>query len=346
MSPPRLVCLLAACLVTACGSSPAAPPVAEDGPLPWSPSAVTHLPQDDVLRVNHVQAKGTHNSYHVETAGNDLADWHYTMPPLDVQLGEDGVRQIELDLHLASLDDDFEIFHLPYLDEGTTCRKLRDCLRVIGAWSGAHPDHQPIYVQFEPKGGFVASQAEAYFAKLEAEILSVLVKDRIVTPDEVQGDAATLGEAVSAHGWPTLGATRGRIFMAFDDGDAVRDAYARGGTSLEGRLLFTYAQAGEATAALAILNDPVGDAEAIQAALAAHMLVRTMTDDPTEDDAAAQAGLDAGLAVGAHWLSTNYPGQVPERSFVQVIPDGTPSRCNPITAPASCLAKDIESLMP
>jgi hypothetical protein len=361
MLPALRVGLLSLCLATACTSSPAvpgkdagapdadAPDAADAGlppPLPWSPGAFTPLPEDDVLQVNHVQAKGTHNSYHVETAGNTLADWHYTMAPLDVQLGAQGVRQLELDLHLTSLDDDFEIFHLELLDEGTTCRKLRDCLRTIGEWSGAHPDHQPIYLQFEPKNGFTPDTPEAYFAKLEAEILSVLVKPRLVTPDEVQGDAATLGAAVSQGGWPTLAKTRGRILMAFDNTDVVRDAYSRQGTSLKGRLLFTAALAGDALAALAILNDPVADAPAIQAALQANMLVRTMTDAPGDPDATAQAGLTAGLSVGAHWLSTNFPAPVPGMSFVEVIPGGTPSRCNPVTAPSACVAQDIEDLKP
>jgi hypothetical protein len=312
--------------------------------LPWSRDAIPKLPQDDVLRVHHLQALGTHNSTHIETMGNTLADWDYTLAPLDVQLGEQGVRQIELDLHLASLESDFEVFHIKTLDEQTTCKTLRACLSTIGTWSGEHPGHQPIYVQFEAKNGYTPEDPEGYFNKLEAEILAVIARERIITPDEVQGEHASLGEAVTKEGWPLLATTRGRILFGLDDGGAPKDAYSRGGTSLKGRLIFTDADPGSPLAALTVLNDPVGDAKAIGAALAANMLVRTMADSPTQADTAAQAGLDAALAVGATWLSTNFPAKVEGRSYVATIPGGSPSRCNPVTAPKSCTAKDVEDL--
>ena len=356
MLPPRptsslVPTLLVTLLLTACGSTPDPSPPSDAGSdastaLPWSRDAIPKLPQDDVLRVHHLQAKGTHNSTHIETPGNTLADWDYTMAPLDVQLGEQGVRQIELDLHLVSLESPFEVLHLKTIDPLTTCLALRDCLTLIATWSGAHPGHLPIYLQFEAKNGYTPEDPEGYFAKLDAEILTVLAKERLITPDEVQGDAATLGEAVASKGWPTLATTRGRIILGFDNGSELREAYSRGGTSLKGRLFFTESAPGSATAALTVLNGPVSDAKAIQAALAANMLVRTMSDEPTEDDAQAQAGLEAALMVGATWISTNYPAKVEERSYFATIPGGTPARCNPVTAPASCTAKDIEDLSP
>lgn len=350
-----------AAAVVSCSKSPSDAPADDAGdvdaaseaaplgtPLPWSKDAIGHLPQDDTLRVHHVQAKGTHNSYHVETPGNRQADWHYTMPPIDTQLDLLGVRQLEIDVHLASLDDEFKVFHIQYLDEGTTCATFRDCLGVIGRWSGAHPNHQPLYIQIEPKTGFTTEKADAFFARLEAEILSVLVRERIVTPDEVQGDAPTLGGAVAQRGWPTLGQTRGRIIFAMDDHGDVRAAYTRGSTSLKGRLLFSDSRPGEPLAAVAILNDPVGDAAQIRAALAANMIVRTDADDlpANADDKSAKARLASALASGATWLSTNFPGPVDFRAYYAIIPGGTPSRCSPVTAPPSCTPLDIDDLGP
>lgn len=313
-----------------------------DGPLSWSRDGGAKLPLDDVLRVNHVQALGTHNSYHVESPGNTLPDWHYTMPPLDGLFGL-GVRQVELDVHYAGPIDALAVFHIKTLDEGTTCHVFRDCIRTIGVWSGQHPNHQPIYVQIEPKSGFSADDAETYFAKVEGEILSVLVRERIVTPDEVQGGSATLGKAVSTVGWPTLGQTRGRILFAFDDAAQVRAAYSRNRSSLAGRLLFVDSSPGDAVAAVAILNDPIKDAVAIKAALAANMLVRTMADEPQYDDATNAAGLQAALAGGLTWVSTNFPAAVGDRAYFARIPGGSPSRCNVATAPPGCTAEDIES---
>lgn len=340
-------------LCASCGGGDSTPAPADAGsdalvippPLPWKRN-VTPLPQDDLLRVNHVQVLGTHNSYHVEKEGNTIADWHYTMPPLDEQLQKHGVRQIELDLHYKTKNDPIEVHHIGALDEKTTCATFRECLRVIGTWSGAHPNHFPIYVQMEPKGGYPSDDAEGYFAAVEGEILSVLVKERIITPDEVQGNAATLGEAVAKNGWPTLAQTRGRIIFMWDDGGEVRAAYSRGRTSLKGRLMFVESMPGDPLAAASVLNDPVADAAKIKAALAANMIVRTMDGEPSDDDVKSNATFDAALSVGVTWISTNFPAPVSYRTYHPVIPGGNPARCNPITAPPSCVAKDLEDLGP
>ena len=39
----------------------------------------------------------------------------------------------------------------------------------------------------------------------------------LITPDDVQGRYPTLREAVLKHGWPTLGASRGRFLFALDE---------------------------------------------------------------------------------------------------------------------------------
>ena len=46
---------------------------------------------------------------------------------------------------------------------------------------------------------------------LEDEIRSELEPDDLLTPDDVRGSSATLEEAVTTDGWPTLGATRGKV---------------------------------------------------------------------------------------------------------------------------------------
>ena len=76
------------------------------------------------------------------------------------------------------------------------------------------------------------------------------------------------------------------------------------------------------------------------------MMVRTMADEPQDDDVTAQGLLKASLEVGATWISTNFPVPAPDRAYSVSIPGGAPLRCNPVTAPPSCTAKDIEDLAP
>ncbi len=328
-SPTLRLTLLAALLAPAassCGSDDATP----------APKTF-HYARDGELRLTHMQVKATHNSYHVETPGNTLPDWKYTMPPLDVQLARDGVRSVELDVHFKGDGAPIEVHHLPLLDETTTCPTLVACLTTLKVWSDAHPAHQPLYVQMEMKSGVTTKNAEDFFAAIEAEILSVWPRSRVLTPDDVRGDAATLREALATTGWPTLGATRQKIFFGFDESGPLRDAYTRGGAGLAGRLAFIDSAPADAFAGVAIVND-AKDSAAIDAALAAGMLVRVfgaaVGDDPADNEAA--------LASGAHVLSTDYPGVEPDPVRALTIPGGTPSRCNPRTAPPDCRPEDIE----
>jgi len=77
---------------------------------------------DGELRLNQVQARGTHNSYHLEPADPVDESHRYSHLPLGRQLAELGVRQVELDLHLRT-GVGFEVFHLPGgVDEETGSR--------------------------------------------------------------------------------------------------------------------------------------------------------------------------------------------------------------------------------
>ncbi len=286
-------------------------------------------PMDDVLRVNHVQSKATHNSYHVETAGNTQAEWHYTHAPLDVQLETQGVRGVEIDTRLVATSDRFEVVHIPLLDEGTTCRAFVECLGILKGWSDAHPGHVPLLVQIEPKDNPPEDDAETYFAKMEKEILSAWPRERILTPDDVQLKEPTLRGAVTTKGWPTLAETRGTILFYIDNHDVFRRLYTRGGKNVDGRLMFVDAPDDDPLAAVIIANDPADKAR-IDALSHASFIVRTRADEAGTTEVR-----QAALSTGAHLLSSDYPLEL-------TIPDGTPSRCNPISAPAGCTSLAIE----
>ncbi len=292
-------------------------------------------PLDDVLRLQHIQTKSTHNSYHVETPENSVQEWMYTHAPLDVQLGIQGVRHVELDIRLNASLEILEVYHLPILDEQTTCWKFTDCLSVLKKWSDAHRAHHALVIQIEMKDQVAADTAEKYFDTLHNEIRSVWPDNRLFTPDELQGSEATLRDAVKKNGWPTLGEMRGQVFFTLDDDGINRQFYTKNLTSLAGRILFPESSPTDPWAAIAILNNPLGDAAAIADALAANMLVRTFVDGTQEQH-------DAAMTNGAHFLTTDYPAPVDGMAYWFDLPGGTPSRCNPVTAPAMCTSEAIE----
>ena len=348
-------------------------------------------PRDDQLRLNQMQVLGTHNSYHVApdpalaTVLNEIDPaWprtlEYTHVPLDTQLSDQGIRQVELDVFadptgglysfrhgppavgqpgasgLAELDaPGFKVMHEQDVDYATTCLTFVACLKTVKQWSDAHPGHAPIMILVEAKDGPISDPRNLGFVKplpfdpaqfdaLDAEIRSVFAADQLITPDDVRGTYDTLEQAVLAGAWPTLGQSRGKIMFTLDNA-AKRATYTEGHPSLRGRVLFTNAAPGEPEAAFIERNDAAPMQAEIADLVRKGYVVRTRADaemvQPAANDTSWQ---QAALASGAQWISTDYPvADARFPNYVVAIPGGTPGRCNPITAPPDCQSTDIEN---
>ena len=325
-------------LLLGCASPAAEGPVAPVG-KPYQ------YPLDSTLRLQHVQVRGTHNSYHVDSYNKSFLPWSYTHRPLYEQLDRLGIRQLELDVNY-DLDTGLEVFHVAGVDEGTRCRRLADCLADVRRFSDAYPGHLPIYIQIEPKGDPPAEQMEPFFEQLEATIVAAFPRSRVITPDEVRGSSPTLRDALQARGWPTLDTLRGRVILSFDTSGGIRKAYTHGGKDLAGRLLFVDSAPSDPFAGVAVLNTPPpsGTMDEFDRALAANLLVRTRADSDTDEAQTndRRRGQDA-LASGSHFISTDYPEPDPPLVYTFAVPDGTPARCNPRTAPTSCTSLALEN---
>ncbi|MBI5514615.1 MAG: hypothetical protein HY909_12645 [Deltaproteobacteria bacterium] len=310
-------------------------------PRERAPPRPSGHPLDDALRLNHLQAKATHNSYHLRSRFA-VPEWDYAHAPLTTQLESQGVRGIELDPHWNVDCGRFEVYHVLRFDEETTCRLFTECLEEVRRWSDAHPGHHPLFIQLEPKDGDATT--EARLLALEREALSVFPRALVLTPDEVRGTSQTLREAVLSRGWPTLGAARGRVLFYLNDSGAPRAAYTRGGTSLDGRLFFAEASSVEAPyAAVLILNGQVRERDAITAAVRQGFLVRTFAETSLAAGRGGdRTGLESALSGGAHIVSTDFAAPEAPGGYVVEIPGGTPSRCNPVSAPSGCTSLAVE----
>lgn len=298
-------------------------------------------PLDESLRLNQIQFKGTHNSYHLEPAGAS-PDQRYSMPTLTEQLAFFGVRGFELDIHYEA--GVFGVYHLPTGDDRTTCRRLHDCLAELKAWSDAHPGHHPLVVFFDPRDQFDVEKVIDHLDELDLALAAVWPRGRIVAPDDVIRGEADLMAGVARHGWPTLGATRGKImFVLWGFGD-IPYQYTREGASLAGRLMFTAATYTGWRHGLVVGMDIAQEQEAqIADAVHAGYFVRTRSDDLPTRGASYPERLAAALRSGAQAILTDYPRAGDYPDYVMTIPEGTPSRCNPQTAPAACAPADVES---
>lgn len=143
----------------------------------------------DALPMNAIQAIGTHNSYKLAIAPNELAMIRaanpkeadaidYSHPPLVQQL-DAGARQLEIDivydpdtgLYSAPLgfrmagakavpydfapyrQPGLKVIHEPSVDYRVTCPLFVQCLREVRAWSLKHHDHVPLIILLNLKEG-------------------------------------------------------------------------------------------------------------------------------------------------------------------------------------------------
>ncbi|MDA0803442.1 MAG: Ca2+-dependent phosphoinositide-specific phospholipase C [Planctomycetota bacterium] len=299
------------------------------------------------LRLDDVQWIGTHNSYHTAppvTLYKQFDDravaWDYTHPPLAAQL-DAGLRALELDVYA---DDDarfasplgtippetrdafkepgLKVFHVPDIDQGSTCPTLRGCLDDLASWSAAHPGHLPVFVMLEcvarevgDRGPFTFTKAERWedrhLAELESALLETLGADRLITPDEVRGSAHTLAQALASEGWPLVDQLRGRfLFVITNDAGVIAMQRARH-PGLRGSPCFVEVDETDPDCAILVLNNPVNQRETIDRARARRVLVRTRADSELEEvRTGATARRDAALASGANIISSDAPAAI------------------------------------
>jgi hypothetical protein len=301
----------------------------------------------------------------------------YSHLPLAQQL-DDGARAIELDVvydpqgglyaspagaRMVGVDipadyaaamakPGFKVMHVQDVDYGSICITFVACLQELKAWSAAHPDHVPILITLNAKDDEISMPGSvtplkfdtAAFDALDAEILSVFGRDEIVTPDQVQGDAPTLRDAVLTKGWPTLGAARGKFFFALDEEGDKLAAYIAGRKSLEGRVMFVNAPEDSPAAAYLTLNE-TSDIPRITADVQKGFIVRTRADADTEESRSNDTSRrDKALASGAQYVSTDY--MHPDTRFSDYrarMPDGVVAACNPVRGPERCAGIPVEA---
>lgn len=345
-------------------------------------SVSSHEACPEEPRINQVQVVGTHNSYHIEPhasmmkimqeAGRRGTGIEYTHRPLATQFSELGIRQIELDVRADDegglfanplglqiavkrgidtgpahdpnrvlLKPGLKVLHATDYDFRTTVLTFVDALMQVKKWSTDHPDHFPIMVMVEVKGKFETPQLDG----IDAEILIVFEKNRILKPDDVRGELKTLREAVLTRGWPTIDEARGKVMFALDNEGDTRDRYLEGHPGLQGRMLFVSVKQDHPAAAFMKLNEAINGFDHIQTMVKKGFLVRTRADigtresrtnDPTRRDKA--------LASGAQFISSDYPEPDPRFSRYRVrFGGGIVVRTNPVNGDPSRSGKDLEA---
>jgi hypothetical protein len=310
----------------------------------------------------------------------------YGHRPLPEQLSRFGIRQIEFDIYadpkgglfaepsgmkraaeagLAPVPKHdptgqlqrpgFKVLHAPDVDYWSSVLTLVDGLRQVREWSAEHPAHFPILILLELKEDAYGSDStkvhpygEAELTALEAEILSVFPRKRILAPDDVRGKERTLPAALRKQGWPRLNSARGKVMFAMINETAVRDLYLQGHPVLEGRLLFVNVPTNHPAATWQKINDPVQDFAKIQSLVKAGFLVRTRADEDTLEARKNETfRRDQAMASGAQFISTDFPE--PNLAFSPYFvrfDGGLVVRANPVNGSRRLNGLDLEKPPP
>ncbi len=310
-------------------------------------AAATAVQAAEPVRINALHWLGSHNSYRPELDPAALAHQRQVMgahsrgveyghPPIKAQL-DLGLRQIEFDpyadtrggLYAAPYANDpakfaimntpgAKVMHAPVIDNRTHCLRLVDCFAEVASWSTAHPGHAPIVIFVNTKEEPFNTPAipdpplwtEADLAGLDADALKTFGRDRIITPDDVRGDRATLSEGVTSGGWPTPESARGKVLLVLDANPRIENGYREGHPSLRGRVLFGLYDERDREAAVFNIQDPRPEEARIRTLVSRGFLVRTRADaDTAEARAHDLSRLEIAERSGAQIISTDYyPG--------------------------------------
>jgi hypothetical protein len=304
------------------------------------------------LRINHIQMKGTHNSYHLAPLIPTIRAYDYSHQPLDVQAEEQGVRQFEIDVWWDARGQLY-VYHNQY-DLRTTCTTFEECLNTLLNWSNENTEHVPLMIWIEPKewveqstDNTVVVELQNMLDQIEQEITQFWPRNKTITPDDVRGESETLSQAIMEEGWPLLDESRGKaIFILLSSGD-LRENYHEKYPGLINSRMFTMSnEPGSSEAAIFSNTDPIGNGDEIIGLIKDGYIVRSRADNAEDGEADNNdtSRLDAAISVGAHSISTDYPSKVEGIDYWVDIPNGNPVACNPISAPIDCTSERIESL--
>jgi len=302
----------------------------------------------------------------------------YSHIPLKEQL-DDGARAIEIDVvydpqgglyaHPAGaqmtgetmpeawtaemMKPGYKVLHVQDVDFHAVCITFVDCLHNLKDWSKEHPDHVPVLVTMNVKDDSIPMPGSVDPLKfdtaaadaLDAAVLSVFSKDELVTPDQVQGGAATLRDGVLEHGWPTLGETRGKFLFALDEGGTKIKTYIGDRKSLEGRVFFVNSPDENAPQAAYFTLNETSDIPRITEDVQKNFLVRTRADaDTMEARRNDTSRRDKALASGAQYISTDYMHPDSRFSPYQArMPQRVIAACNPQRHPERCAGLAVEA---
>lgn len=224
-----------------------------------------------------------------------------------------------------------KMFHVQDIDFRSHHLLFKNGLKELLAWSDNNPDHTPVFILINAKDSEVPKTTKplpftkAALDSLDMEIKSVLSPSKLITPDMVRGDFATLEEAVMTKGWPSVADVKGRFLFVLDEKAEKINRYLEDYPSLQNRVLFVNSREGNPEAAFRIINDPIANFDYITELVAKGYLVRTRADAGTAEARTNDyTRFKKAKTSGAQVISTDYyiPSALFPSEFKVIFDDG------------------------
>lgn len=238
----------------------------------------------------------------------------------------------------------FKVMHIPDIDFRTHYATLEQALLELKNWSEVNSTHVPIFIMIEakdkgiplfPNSAEVLPFDKTAFEQLDAAIVSAMGKEKLITPDMVQGTYPTLKGAVLANNWPKLSESLGKfVFLLLPStaGLSEENAYADN-TQLSEKVMFVQSNPDDEFGAFLLLDNAIQRKSEIEKAVKMGYLVRTRADiDTYEAKVNDKKRAETAFKSGAQVVSTDYfkPGNFYGTDYFVELPSGKPAIINPL----------------
>ena len=234
----------------------------------------------------------------------------------------------------------FKVLHILDIDFRSHYYTLEACLNDLKKWSDANSNHEPIFITLEAKDGSAnkfgtkpEQFTSATFNQLDSTLISILGKEKIITPDDVKGSYLTLEQAVLNNNWPKVKDAKGKFLFVLDDSGSKRALYIKEHPSLKKRTMFVNAKSGTDEAAVMIINNP--EDKNIKTFAKQGYIIRTRADAGTKEARNNDySHFEMAKESGAQIITTDYylPSTFFKSDYYISFKDRTYVRKNPVTA--------------
>lgn len=242
-------------------------------------------------------------------------------------------------------DAGFKIMHIPDVDFRSHYPTFKDALLELKQWSELNKGHLPIFILIEAKDSNIPVFPESTnvlpydkkaFIELDQEILAYLGREKLIIPDDVQGEYETLNEAIRLNGWPSINESRDKfLFLLIPSGGGITENknYFDEKEGLKNKIMFIRSEPGKKHSAFLLLDNAIVRGDDIKRYVKEGYLVRTRADIETyeakiNDFSRAKKAISSGAQI----ISTDFykQGNSYGTSYKVSFPGNKTWRLNPI----------------